>query len=327
MQNLDIIGLGVCTVDALTLVEDLPEPGRVTRGHEAVLMGGGPVATAMAAAARLGGKTAMVDRIGQDFLGDFIMHDLKKHGVDTSLIIREKNATSSLASIMVRKEDGERAIVYTPGNCGEFPPEMITPALLPRATILHVNGRHWAACLEACALAKKMGMLVSMDGGAHRFYKEHRQLLPMVDIAIVAREYAEQYAGTADQDQAAQALLAAGPCLVVITDGAGGSRVYATPPWDDARPAPSTGQQISIPSVEPKASHQPAYALESVKDTTGCGDVYHGAFLMGLAKGMKLRRCAMLASAAAAMNATHLGGRGYLPTLEEVEVFLWERQG
>jgi len=90
-------------------------------------------------------------------------------------------------------------------------------------------------------------------------------------------------------------------CLVVITDGANGSWVFA-----------NDGTQFQ----------QPAYLLPNVVDTTGCGDSYHGAFLFGLIKGMTLRECARLASAVAALNAQQLGGRSGLPNLAQVQAFL-----
>jgi sulfofructose kinase len=65
-----------------------------------------------------------------------------------------------------------------------------------------------------------------------------------------------------------------------------------------------------------------AYPLPNVVDTTGCGDSYHGAFLFGLLRGMKLEQLASLASAVAALNSPHLGGQTGLPTWEQVKSFL-----
>ncbi len=120
-------------------------------------------------------------------------------------------------------------------------------------------------------------------------------------LIIVARDFAGKYAQTADVRRAAEALLREGPRLVAITDGVRGS-------W--------------VCSQEGEFFHQPAYLLPDVVDTTGCGDSYHGAFLFGLLQGWDLRRTAALASAVAALNSQHLGGRGGLPTLAQAEAFL-----
>ena len=72
--------------------------------------------------------------------------------------------------------------------------------------------------------------------------------------------------------------------------------------------------------------HQPAYRMSEVVDTTGCGDSYHGAFLFGLVKGQSLEQTAALASAVAALNSQHLGGRDGLPSLDQAISFLFARE-
>ncbi len=129
--------------------------------------------------------------------------------------------------------------------------------------------------------------------------------MPLTDICLVARDFAEQYTGHTDLAAAGEALLAAGPPLVGITDGVRGSWLF-------------TAAGIRL--------HQPAYPVPVV-DTTGCGDSYHGAFLFGLGRGWPVARCAALAAAVAAMNAQALGGRGGLPSLAAVESFLAARVG
>jgi sulfofructose kinase len=123
----------------------------------------------------------------------------------------------------------------------------------------------------------------------------------LTDICIVARDFAEQYTRETDPRKAAELLLGAGPGLVVITGGTGGSWIY---------------------SQGGEAFHQPAYLQQKVIDTTGCGDSYHGAFLFGLLKGMSLEQTAALASAVAALNTQALGGRRGLPSLERAMAFL-----
>ncbi len=128
--------------------------------------------------------------------------------------------------------------------------------------------------------------------------------MPLVDICIVARDFAEGYTQQTEIQRAVEGLLGEGPGLVVITDGTRGSWVF-----------PRRGRPF----------HQPAFLLPHVVDTTGCGDSYHGAFLFGLLKGLDLEPTAALASAVAALNSQALGGRTGLPTLEQVTAFLSAR--
>lgn len=300
-MRFDVAGLGVSTVDLIFTVDELPGTEVVQRAGECVIAGGGPVATAMVTLARLGAATAMLASIGSDFFGSFIQSEFAAEGVDTGGVVEASGGTSSKASILVRKSDGARAITFSPGNAPELTPDEVRADIIRASKILHLNGRHWDACLHAARLAKDAGVLVSFDGGAHRYDPQHRRILPLVDICIAAHNYAAAFAGTEHVAQAAKALLEAGPRVVVVTQGAAGSRVF---------------------SQEGLDFHQQAYRVERVVDTTGAGDAYHGAFLYGVAGGFALEESARFASAVAALNTRALGGRAALPTLAEVETML-----
>ena len=163
------------------------------------------------------------------------------------------------------------------------------------ASVLHLNGRHWDACKSAAHVARQQQVQVSFDGGAHRYRPEMDELLPLVDICIVALEFAQRFSHETQPKRAARALLHTGPGLVVITDGIRGSYIF---PHGEA------------------GFHQPAFKMPQVVDTTGCGDAYHGAFLFGLNRKMTLQQSAALASAVAALNTRDVGGRTALPDLD-----------
>lgn len=300
-MELDVVGLGVSTIDLLFTVDELPGVELVQKAHQGEIAGGGPVATAVVAASRLGARTAMLDRIGDDLFGGMILEQYRSEGVDTVGMVVDEGRTSSKAAILVRKCDGARAITYHPGDCGELRPCDVRADLIRAAKLLHVNGRHRDACLHAVEVAREAGVLVSFDGGAHRFRVEHRDLLPLVDICIVAEQYAVTCTGKSDLGIAADEILKQGPRVVVITQGRAGSRIF---------------------SSEGDALHQHAFPVEQVVDTTGAGDAYHGAFICAMAFGFPLAKAARYASAVGAMNTRSLGGRTALPTLVEVETFL-----
>jgi sugar/nucleoside kinase (ribokinase family) len=301
MTSVDIIGLGASTVDILSLVDHLPAEDENMRAREISIQGGGPVATAMVTAARLGARTAMIDKIGDDWRGGVIRAEFERDGVDTRYIQAGKGWTSATSCILVKQDGGARSIIWTPGTAPEVMPEELPLEDIRSAKILHVNGRHWQGCMQAVRAAREAGVKVSFDGGAGRYRAELDELVPLTDICIVARDFAEKYTRETDMDMAAHKLLTAGPALVVITAGVRGSRVYAR---------------------DGDSFEQPAYLLPHVVDTTGCGDSYHGAFLFGLVKGLTLKETASLASAVAAMNTQRLGGRQGLPTYEQVRAFM-----
>ena len=296
-----MLGLGSSTVDILSLVDHFPAREEVQQAQALTVEGGGPVATAMVTLARLGVGVAMIDVLGPDWRGTFIRAGFERAGVCPDHLHLVERGTSSISSVLVRRSDGARSIVYFPGTVPELPAAAVSRRVVTAAKILHVNGRHWEACLQACRYARAGGVRVSFDGGAQRYRPAMRQLVPLTDICIVARDFAEDYTQEPDVWKACEALSGEGPPLVVITDGTNGSWVY---PRDES------------------PFHQPAYLLPHVVDTTGCGDSYHGAFLYGLLKNMDLRQTASFASAVAALNTQHLGGRGGLPTLAQVTKFL-----
>ena len=300
-SRFDVLGLGASTVDILSLVDHFPAGEEVQQAHQVTIQGGGPVATALVTLARLGARTAMLDVIGDDWRGEVILNEFEREGVCTDYLRRVENAVSATSSILVRRHDGARTIVFAPSTAPPLSPDTVPAGLIASAKILHVNGRHWEACLYACRHARNSGVKVSFDGGAYRYGPKIKQLIPLVDICVVAREFAAVYTQATSIQQAANMLLVEGPELVVITDGTKGSWIY-----------PQDGQSF----------HQPAYLLPQAVDTTGCGDSYHGAFLFGLARGFDLARTASLASAVAALNTRQLGGRVGLPTLAEVKAFL-----
>ncbi|MEO6061775.1 MAG: PfkB family carbohydrate kinase [Thermoflexales bacterium] len=302
--SFDVIGLGVSTVDVVARVEHLPAPDDVQRAIDMTTQGGGPVATAMVTLARLGARTAMIDALGDDWRAGQIREGFTRQGVNVEHLATRPGHTSATSCILVDLASGARSIVYAPGTAPDITPAELPADAIASARFLHLNGRHWEAGLEAIRIARRAGVQVSFDGGAGRYRPELDVLVPLTDICIVARDFAEKHTREADIRTAAETLLQMGPRLVAITDGARGSWVLER-----------SGRFF----------HQPAYLFPSAVDTTGCGDSYHGAFLFGLLRGMTLEKTAALASAVAGLNTQALGGRAGLPTLALALEFLIER--
>lgn len=300
----DLIGLGMSVVDIIQLVPDFPKSGGVTEAPEIKLLGGGPVPTALCTASRLGARVAVIDRIGSDWQGELIRQEYQQYGVQTENLMLEPERTSTVANVLVRESDGERHIIFSKGNFTPLTESELPKDVLQSCRVLHLNGRHWPACLAAADIAKASGVMISFDGGAGRYEPKFDALLEKTDILIVARDFAEKYTQSEQLEDQLGALVKTGASILAITDGAEGS-------WF----ATSTGEVF----------HQPAYPVKSLVDTTGCGDAFHGGFLYAYTLGWSIRESAAFASAVAATNATGLGGRGHLPTLSEVRELLLNR--
>ena len=210
----DVVGLGSAVLDILTLVDQFPSSEGVQQAAAIEMQGGGPVATALVALARLGARTAMISAVGDDWRGQYLLQEFQREGVATDQIEQQSNSRSFAASIFVRKRDGARAITYVPGSGAELVLTAGHREVIQQASILHLNGRYFSACQDAAEWMHQCGGRVSFDGGAQRYQPQLRQLVPNTDICIVARDFAEQYTVTTDLDHAATILLGEGNPMI-----------------------------------------------------------------------------------------------------------------
>jgi sugar/nucleoside kinase (ribokinase family) len=289
-----LIGVGAATQDDLWLVESFVADESVREALDQTQMGGGPVATALCVLAQLGHPTLLIDVCGGDPIGDWILADLEICGVSTQGVRRIPGARSARAVVMVRASDGARQIAFLPSSAGEPLFDDEYSAQVKGARLLHINGRHENAAREAVKWAQAAGVEISFDGGAGRYRESIRDLVEASHIRIVAREFASRYCGTTEVPEMMECLLKSPARVAVITDGVAGS--YSAVP----------GGIIH---------HQPAHSVPHVVDSTGCGDVFHGAFLHGWISGWEVPQCASFASMLAAKNAGGLGGRFVLSRL------------
>lgn len=328
-KNIDIVGIGASTLDRFIVVDHYPTGREVQQVVSSTTDGGGPVATALAAAGKYGARTAMIDSIGDDMVGHHILDDFEKYNVNTNAIQVERGAKSGVATILVKQSTGERAVFFERSNATEPDFLEVHKQLIEDAYILHINGRHRQLMRSAMAVAKEAGTIISLDGGAQRYDEDMKPITEDSHIVIVARDYAEKYTSTTNLEDACRIIHDRGALIAGITDGANGS-YFA---WPDG----------TAYRCEP-------FPQKSIVDTTGAGDSFHGAFLANLAhiinhmKGQEtistskshgasiravellkhcahsdLEKAAIFASAVASLNTQGIGGRSPLPTLQSVQ--------
>ena len=300
MAQFDVLGIGRPYADTLVPVSHLPTADEVLSVEGIEQQGGGPVPTAMVTVGKLGRSAAIWGRVSADHYGEFLRQDFIRHGVDTTYLESCPGYHPALAVILVDRATRTRAILHNQGNVPLPVAGDISADVVRQCRILHLSGSYMLAEIEAARLAKEAGVLVSVDGGAGLWKPGMESLVSQADVLVAARHFAEQAADCFNLAACAQALLSRGPRTVVITDGADGSHGWT-----------SEGQYY----------YQPAFSV-TVVDTTGAGDVYHGAFLFGLLNDWPLPRIMAFAGATAALKCTRVGGRAGIPTLSELEQFL-----
>ena len=296
------VGVGLCALDYICIVEKYPVPDQKIDALAFSRQGGGPVATALCALGHFGEHVSFIGKVGKDPEGKLIRSELERFGVSSGSMVFDPYSRTPRAFIWVDSRTGERTVVLDRTEITDLEPKELDTALLKSCRYLLLDAREAQASFHAAKIAKDSGAEVVLDVGSPRGNIE--ELLPMIDHLVVSRTFADKYTGIEEPGEASLKLLSKGFKTVVITLGKGGS-VCAT-----------EGDFFQVDS----------YNI-AVVDTTGAGDVFHGAYIYGLSKGWQLKEVVEFASAAAAMKCTRIGGRQGIPTVDEVVQFMEEKRG
>ena len=292
----DIVGIGVCTVDHIVTAPRLPKRNENMRALSYTRELGGLASIALIAAARLGARTKLIGRTGDDENGEFIRATLHREGVDAARLLRQPGTESHVSVILVDAATGERSIITRPPTGAPVAAGEIRREEIVSAKVLFVDTVN-ALTMQAAGWAREAGIRVVLDPGLP--YAEIKPLLDLVDVPIVPEAWARALMPAKPPGAVAQRLVDEGADIAVVTLGERGSVVC----WHGGR------------------AEIPAYAVEVV-DTTGAGDAYHGAFMYALLQGWDVARMAGFASAVGSLNCRALGGRSALPRRAEVEAML-----
>ena len=302
MSSIQIVGLGLSTIDILMRLKEMPDWNGCGRMKEIRMDGGGPVGTAMVAAARLGASVGYIGTCGDDEVADLKMLYLTRDGDDVSRVVKRSAPEAHVVLCYVHEDTGER--VFASG--GDWDPANLKVHELDReyitsADFLHLDGYHYEAALQAARWMREAGKKIVLDANKPMgsVGPRMRDLVSVTDILICGSGFASALTGKDDIWEAGELVVSMGPRVVVQTEGEDGSYTITK---DDR-------------------FHIPAFNV-AVIDTTGAGDVFHGAYLVGLCNGWDLRRITVFASAVAAIKCTHLGGRIGTPRYAEVKAFL-----
>jgi sulfofructose kinase len=299
VSGIDVLCVGYCAVDHLLVVPRYPEPDTKSPASDYAVDGGGPAATAAYTSAKLGCRTAFIGVVGDDANGDFILQRLREVGVDVSGVVVDPGAESAVSLVMVH--DDKRTVVYSRGTARPLKPTDVPPDIVRNARVLLVDGNQIEAQLSAAQTARAEGATVLYDAGTVRSGVE--RLVEQTDILIASRTFAEAYTRNNDSRHALECLYASGRHdAVVVTLG------------DEGYVGICTDGRFDAPAFDVR-----------VVDTTGAGDVFHGAYASALTLSLRHEKCALFASACAALSCTKLGGRTGVPSRDEVEHFLCER--
>ncbi|MFF4552377.1 ribokinase [Streptomyces sp. NPDC001422] len=297
MYDYDLLVVGSANADLVVRVERRPAAGETVLGSDLVVHPGGKGANQAVAAARLGARTALLARVGDDGHGRLLLDAQRAAGVDTVGVL-VGGAPTGVALITV-DPSGDNSIVVSPGANGRLAPEDVRAAgsLFQASRVVSAQLEiPLETVVEVVRSLAEGGRLVLNPSPPRPLPSE---VLAACDPLIVneheARVIAGDDLGDSPEDWAT-ALLALGPRSVVITLGAAGALV-----------AERAGARVRVPSVRVAAV-----------DTTGAGDAFTAALAWRLGRGESLPEAAGYAARVGAAAVTRAGAQESFPTPEEV---------
>ncbi len=295
-----ITGVGAAVLDHLNLIEDYPREDGSTHITQIICQGGGACATAVVAAHRLGMHGQMIASVGDDETGKMILDGLDQEGIDTTMIEIIPEGISPHSEIMINPQTGTRTKFVCNNTLPPIEWNQDQIDQIRNSDLLHVDGTRYDNAMAAIRIAKQYGVPVSVDGCHMEEDKElNRKMAMEADILIMNARYPKIVANTATTEEALEFFAANGPKVVISTQGTKGCLAW----------------------IDGKVEVFPAYSVKAV-DSTGAGDVFHGAFLASYMKDGDVRRAIRYASIAAALKCTQVGGRAGIPTDKEIVSYL-----
>ena len=299
-----VVVLGGLNMDLVTYSDRFPETGETIAGDRFLTYAGGKGANQAVAAARMGARTAIVGRVGDDIFGPQLIDGLRSEGIDASRVSATTGESTGIASICIDRTGQNRIIQVLGANstCGAEQASAVASALLGANTLMLQLEVPMEVSLAAARDARSHGKTVILDPGPVRVMPP--SLIAYSSVVTPNETEAEAIVGfrVSSRDTAARAaenLLSRGAEIAVVKLGSQGA-FYAS------------GESSGF---------QPAFSVRAV-DTVAAGDAFNGALAVCLAEGMPLPDAVRVACAAGALAVTTRGAQDSMPTRAAVDNLL-----
>ncbi len=282
----DVVGLGLNATDTVLMVREVPPLGGKERIASMQRQAGGQVATALVTCARLGLRTRYIGKVGDDPGGKYQLESLRQDGIDVRYVRVARGTANQLGLIIVDQKTGERTVYWDRDPRLAVKPHEVTAAAIRTARILHIDGCDVEAALKAARCARRAGIPVVAD--LDTVYRNVERLFPYVDYLIASSNFLPAVTGQDDPFQVLE---------------------FMAHEYGIRAPGMTLGREGALVYWQSKFHYSPGFVVETV-DTTGAGDVFHGAFIFGLLAEWEMGRILDFSNAMAGLNCTALGARG-----------------
>lgn len=287
--------VGHSTYDTTLPLDEFPTENKKYRINKHICCGGGPASNGGYLLAKWGMETTMVSIVGDDYYGDKVVEDFKNIGANTEYLLQYPNHNTSSSIIIANLSNGSRTIITAKRDPIR---KLDREVNITDADAILIDGEHPETAMEV--LQKNPNAISVLDAG--RLTEDTRALGKMVTYVVCSHDFAEDFSGKKTDIRDFNTLVEIYEELkeyfktnIIITLEENGSFTKI----DE--------QYKNIPSVKVKAV-----------DTTGAGDIFHGAFTYFIAMGYVLEEAIRYASITSAISVTRIGSRFSIPFLSEV---------
>ena len=293
-----MVGVGQNATDTLILLSHFPAyAGKVAFERE-LLSPGGQVASALVTCAKLGLRVKYIGTVGDDERGRIQLESLRETGINLDDVEIRRNCPNQTAYILIDRATGERTVLWQRDDCLRLDPDGMTAEKITCARLLHIDAHDTAAVARAAKIARdhKIPVTVDVDTIYHGFDK----VLPHVDYLVASSEFPVQWTNERDPFRALEMIQ--GEFHIPVA-------------------AMTLGALGALARVDGRFIYSPAFVVNCA-DTTGAGDVFHGAFCYSVLQNMPMRETLEFSNAMAALNCTALGARGGISTIDQARALI-----
>ncbi|MBI2957036.1 MAG: ribokinase [Acidobacteria bacterium] len=295
-MGVDVVGLGLNATDVAIELRHYPAFNSKVEYTSAGWQAGGQVATALVVCQRLGLRTKYIGRVGSDDFGAFQYEDLRREKIDLTDVRVVPDCPNQRAYILIDQASGERTILWHRDARLTIRPEELRREMIAGARLVHVDGHDTAAAAAVARWAREDGIPVTAD--VDNLYPGREELLAATGYLISSASFPAAYTGQEDLFRALEEIHRRHPAMKLVAATLGADGVLAL--------------------ANDNFLYQPAYDVRC-RDTTGAGDVFHGAFIYALLEGWAMERALDFSNAMAGLNCTAIGARGGIATRAEAE--------
>jgi len=298
VPSFDVAGIGLNATDTLILVPRFPAyAGKIAFDRE-VLSPGGQVASALVTCARLGLRTKYIGTVGDDERGRIQMESLRESGINLDDVEVRADCPNQTAYILIDQSTGERTVLWKRDDCLRLKPSSISEEKITSARLLHIDAHDTEAVTLGAQIARRHGIPVTLD--VDTIYHGFERVLPHVDYLIASSDFPTQWTSERDPFRALELIQEEFKMRVA---------------------AMTLGSYGALARCGGRFVYSPAFVVNCV-DTTGAGDVFHGAFCYAVIENMELGDALEFSNAMAALNCMALGARGGISTLSAARALI-----